>query len=109
MLLKNGDRISRKTIDGLVLDVAPERKEKIVAGVVQEWIEQGIKRGIEQGYKKGMAEGEARLLTKLLERHFGPLPDRVKKQIEKADADTLENWGERIINAPDLDAVFEEH
>jgi len=107
------DRISRKTIDGLVLDLAPERKEKIMAGVVQEWIDQGIEQGIEKGYKKGKAEGKAEgvasMLSKMLERRFGPLPENVKERIAKADSDTLASWGERVIDAPDLKAVFEKH
>ncbi|MCF6197940.1 MAG: Rpn family recombination-promoting nuclease/putative transposase [Hyphomicrobiaceae bacterium] len=99
------DRISRKTIDGLVLDVALEKREKIMGSVVDEWIEQGYK----QGKAEGKTEGVAGMLSKMLELRFGPLPERVKERIGKADADTLTNWGERVIDAPDLDAVFEKH
>jgi len=51
----------------------------------------------------------ASMLTRQLERRFGPLPELVRKRIEKADANTRESWAERLIDAPDLEALFEEH
>ena len=39
------------------------------------------------GIAKGRVEGESRLLKRLLERRFGPLPQWVSKQLECAKED----------------------
>ncbi len=62
--------------------------------------------GIAKGRVEGRVEGESRLLKRLLERRFGPLPQWVSKQLECAKEDELEIWGEAVLTAPSLEAVF---
>ena len=51
-------------------------------------------------------EGEARLLRKLLIRRFGPLPAWVEAKLAGAEPARLEVWGERVLEAVTLEAVF---
>ncbi len=70
----------------------------MLAERVMEWTEQGKEQGLQQG--------EATLLARLAERRFGPLPASVRERIEGADAKTLLCWGENLLAARSLDAIF---
>lgn len=56
--------------------------------------------------RRGELRGTARLLRGQLERRFGTLPPEVITRLEAADVDRLMVWGERVIDAPTLDAVL---
>ena len=51
-------------------------------------------------------KGEAKLLVRLLTRRFGELPAVVREQIAAADSDTLEQWGDLVLDARSLEEVF---
>ena len=74
----------------------------------EEGMQQGMQQGIQQGMQQGMQQGEAALLIKLLKRRFGMIPSSCINSIQKADADTLLKWGERVFDAQKLDDIFEE-
>jgi Putative transposase, YhgA-like/Domain of unknown function (DUF4351) len=90
----------------------------MVSNIAQEWIDegkalgllQGIVEGMEQGKAEGMeqgvARGQARLLTRQLTRRFGTLPAEVTARIDEAGTETLDTWGERLLDARTLDEVF---
>jgi len=59
-----------------------------------------------EGVKKGRVEGEACLLFRILERRFGPLSTETKLRIATTDADTLLVYGERVLDAKNLDDIF---
>jgi hypothetical protein len=56
--------------------------------------------------QEGRREGEAALLTRLLERRFGTLPDTAKDRIAAADVSSLEEWSLRVLDAGSLDEVL---
>ncbi|MBS0350785.1 MAG: Rpn family recombination-promoting nuclease/putative transposase [Proteobacteria bacterium] len=58
------------------------------------------------GLKQGMQRGEAALFTRLLKRRFHEIPEFYFNYIEKADADTLLLWGEKILDAKTLEEIF---
>lgn len=66
----------------------------------------GFKKGIEQGIEQGIERGESRLLYRLLQRRFGPLPEWVETRLTQASTSELETWGERLLDAATLEAVF---
>jgi hypothetical protein len=68
-----------------------------------------IQRGLQEGEAKGRLEGQADLLTRQLVKRFGPLSAEIHARLAQATTDQLERWGERLLDAPTLDAVFEEH
>ena len=66
----------------------------------------GIAKGIARGRVEGRVEGESRFLRRLLERRFGVLPEWASDQLRRASEQQLEAWGEALLTAPTLEAVF---
>ena len=66
----------------------------------------GMAKGVEKGRVEGRVEGQSRLLRRLLERRFGVLPSWATEQLANASEQQLEAWGEAILTAPTLEAVF---
>ena len=67
----------------------------------------GIAKGRLEGRQEGRLEGESRLLRKQLERRFGILPAWASDKLNSATEQDLESWGEAVLTAPTLDAVFD--
>ena len=67
----------------------------------------GIAKGRIEGRVEGKVEGEAKLLRRLLERRFGILPTWASDKLNSAAEQDLEAWGEAVLTASSLDAVFE--
>jgi flagellar biosynthesis/type III secretory pathway protein FliH len=81
----------------------------MLAERVQEWTQQWKAEGREEGREEGRKEGEITLLTRQLERRFGPLDETVKGRLERADAEQRLRWGERLLVADTLEAVFQDN
>jgi predicted transposase YdaD len=82
----------------------PEGEGTMLSLAAREWIAEGKA----EGKAEGLQEGQARTLLRLLERRFGPVSDAIRTQVTAADLNTLERWFDRAIDAPTLDAVFNE-
>lgn len=67
---------------------------------------EGLQEGLREGLREGLQEGEAKLLLRLLERRFGPLPEAIRQRVAGADAETLLVYGEKVLEARSLDEVF---
>jgi hypothetical protein len=52
--------------------------------------------------------GETVVATQLT-RRFGPLPDWATARLQAADVSQLEQWADRVLDAPSLEAVFIGH
>lgn len=74
--------------------------------IAQQWKQEGIQIGVLQGMQRGVEQGEAALLKRQLQHRFGELPLMYVKRIDKADAQTLLYWGEKLLDAKTLDDVF---
>ena len=46
------------------------------------------------------------LLQRLLSKRFGDLPPEMMQMIRSAEPKEIELWGERVLDAPSLQAVF---
>lgn len=68
--------------------------------------QQIAKEKLEEGRQEGRQEGEAALLSKMLELKFGPIPEWAKQNIDHADAAQLEQWAAKLLNASNLEDVF---
>jgi hypothetical protein len=68
---------------------------------IETWTDQWKKEGLQEGLK----QGEARILLRQLSIRFGTLPPEIREKIETADAETLLQWSERILDAESLDDV----
>jgi len=95
--------VRRNEQDGLQLAAGLGEEVKKMATSAAEKIER-------RGYKKGRDAGRAaalrKLLAGLLTQRFGPLPASATERLARADADDLARWGERVLAAPSLEAVF---
>ena len=76
------------------------------ASLVESNYGHGLREGREVGIVEGRLEGESKLLKRLLERRFGVLPVWATEKLSCASEQTLEAWGEAVLTAPTLEAVF---
>jgi len=72
----------------------------------REFLAQGRLEGLQEGRQEGRQEGEALLLQRQLARRFGPLPPAIVERIASATPAQLEQWGDRVLDAASLEAVF---
>jgi hypothetical protein len=56
----------------------------------------------EQGFRKG----QRLMLIRQLSRRFGLLPARLLDQVNGADAEAIEGWADRVLEAGSLEEVF---
>ena len=90
--------------------------DTMLAERIENWFEEATRKGVQQGRvegrmegrAEGRMEGEAKLLVRLLERRFGPLPQAVVDQLFQASETQLETWGEAVLSAASLQAVFDQ-
>ncbi|MGI9228390.1 MAG: Rpn family recombination-promoting nuclease/putative transposase [Gammaproteobacteria bacterium] len=75
-----------------------EEGDRIMTNLVDQWLA--------EGRAEGRAEGIAGLLTQQLQRKFGPLSEDIRQQLTQATPDDLEAWGNKILDAPSLEAIF---
>jgi predicted transposase YdaD len=92
-------------VEGMEQGVAQGMEQGVAQGMEQGKAE-GMEQGIAEGREQGVAQGQARLLTRQLTRRFGPLPAEVTSRIDAAGTETLDTWGERLLDAQTLDEVF---
>jgi hypothetical protein len=81
----------REALDRFV----PEQTERIMGWMTQPY------------FDKGKAEGEATILVRLIEKRFGDVPPHLRQRIFAADVATVEAWVDRVLDANDLQSVFE--
>ena len=74
---------------------------------IEKGVQQGLQQGLQEGLQQGLQQGESRLLRKQLERRFGALPTWASDKLNSAAEQDLESWGEAVLTAPSLDAVFD--
>jgi len=86
--------------------------DTMLAETIDSWFEEATRKGFEEGYRLGFRlgfrEGYMKQASKQLERRFGPLPQAVSARLAGATEAQLEAWGEAVLTAPTLDAVFSE-
>ena len=74
--------------------------------LIGEGEEREIAKGEARREKRGIVKGEAKSLSRLLERRFGPLPAALKARIGRAKLTQLDAWIDRVLDAKSMDAVF---
>jgi len=104
--------VDRPMLIKAIHQAQPEEAGTMVSLAAREWIAEGEAKGeaqgMAQGLAKGLHEGQARTLLRQLARRFGPLSDTVRARVETADLEALERWLDRVLDAPTLEAVFDE-
>ena len=76
-------------------------------------MQQGMQRGRDEGRQEGRDEGRreaaAALVGRQLAKRFGPLDTPVRSRLEQATLEQLDDWAERLLDAPSLEAVLGGH
>lgn len=67
-----------------------------------------IEEGMQQGMQQGRLAGEAHLLSRLLARRFGEVPPWALSRLQAASESELEVWGEALLSAASIEAVFDQ-
>jgi hypothetical protein len=100
-------------IDVANLDEFQEVQSMLAERVIEwteEWkrqgLEQGRQEGLRQGWQERRQESEATMLLRLLERRCGFLDEMSRRWIQAANAETLLDWGDRLLTARSLADVF---
>ncbi len=88
-------------------DAGHNELEALVGTIAETLFEQGEARGLLKGKAEGKAETTAGILTRLLEKRFGPLPGDIRARIAASGVEQAETWLDAVINdAPDLATIF---
>ena len=117
-LISAGTRFERQTyqwiLDALDTDLdtvlaAFETKGAKTVGVLVNSVIGRVRAvGAARGEARGEILGRASILNRLLERRFGRLPATVRERVRTASVQDLDAWGDAALDAPTLEAVFEE-
>ena len=86
--------------------IEESKKVQYITSVERIGMAKGIAKGRIEGRVEGRVEGVSRLLRRQLERRFGVLPEWASDQLTRASEQQLEVWGEALLTAPTLEAVF---
>jgi len=62
--------------------------------------------GMIEGKQAGLVEGERLVVTRLLEKRFGRLPESLQIRLEQATLAELEQWSLELLTANCLDDIF---
>jgi predicted transposase/invertase (TIGR01784 family) len=68
--------------------------------IVQDWMQRGLQKGLQQGLQQGL-QREKRLVMKQLERRFGKLSQKRRKQVKDLSIEEIEMLGETIFDLED--------
>ncbi|WP_058557862.1 hypothetical protein [Thiohalocapsa sp. ML1] len=60
----------------------------------------------EEGEKIGIQVGEANVVLFQLEQKFGPMPEAVRRRVQRADPATLLRWSGRVLTENSSDEVL---
>jgi predicted transposase YdaD len=82
---------------------APDEQREAVMSVMAQEREQGRV----EGRAEGKAEGKAETLLRLLDRRFNGVPKAYRTQVLAANADQLDAWIDAVLDAENIDAVFD--
>jgi putative YhgA-like transposase/uncharacterized protein DUF4351 len=93
-ILKGPVAVSDDLVHAALQRLVPNRENQIMGPFGQKY------------FDDGMAKGQASALARLLEKRFGAVPSGIRERISSADRASLENWLERVLDAPDLQSVF---
>ena len=82
------------------------KKTRFYQEIAEEERQEGWQQGKLEGKIEGKLEGEAAVLQRLLTKRFGPLSEQTQLRLKTV---TLELWADRILDAPTLSGIFDEH
>jgi predicted transposase YdaD len=89
----------------VVRATAPQKEQQMISAA-EHYLQQGRVEGREEGREEGRVVALRGAVTSVLRKRFGALAPEVEAVLAAAGAQTLEQWLDRAIDAPTLDAVL---
>jgi len=80
---------------------------EVIMGFFGNLIERGHQAGLQEGRQEGRQEERRVLVSRLLEKRFGPLSTAIQQRLQSATPEELEHWAMRMLEVDSLDAVFQ--
>ena len=77
-----------------------------ISPLEQSFIDKGLQKGLKKGLEQGRREGAMALLERQLIKRFGPLPQRIRNKLAKANEEQLGAWGDALSEAESLKQLF---
>ncbi len=96
------DDVPKAVIEEAFLAARPVDGVELLATASQEIVAEAAP-GIVAAAAPGI---EARMLTRTLERRFGPVPEEFRQRISEADERDVDRWMDRFYKADSLDQIF---
>jgi flagellar biosynthesis/type III secretory pathway protein FliH len=94
-----------------VTELEEEHKMEYVSSIERIKLEQKLHEGIGlgklEGLHEGRQEGESEMLSRLLLRRFGELPQWVQERVKTASRSDIESWFDCAMEAKTLRDVFQ--
>ena len=81
--------------------------EAMMGTIAEALMERGKAEGLKQSEARGLERGKAEILTRIMERRFGPLSSTVRDRIAAAGPDELDAWLDRVLDADSPEEVFD--
>ena len=107
-MLAEPNEVEAQVLREVLAEIVPGQEDRIMSIAAEQWKAEGIALGEAKGLQQGLQQGQARTLLRQLERRFGSVSESVRQRVSAADIDTLDQWLDRVLEAPTLDAVFDE-
>jgi predicted transposase/invertase (TIGR01784 family) len=98
--------IEPASIEAFLAREVGERAREAYMTTAERLEQQGLERGLERGRAEGRVEGLRAVLSKQLQKRFGPLSSTVSERLASATTTELEQWVERVLDASTVEDVF---
>lgn len=88
----------------LMATLKPKEKEDVLV-LTNPWLEEGKERGKEEGLVQGLVQGAQSTVIRILNRRFGVLPVKIRKQIQSLSGRKLDKLADAVLDLESLDAL----
>ncbi|WP_028302375.1 DUF4351 domain-containing protein [Oceanospirillum beijerinckii] len=78
----------------------------VFANRIDEWERQITDKTMQVGRSEGIVQGEQMLISRLLTKKFGELPDWAVEKLQSASPQELEKYEDNFLDAETLEQVF---
>jgi predicted transposase YdaD len=66
--------------------------------IVQDWVERGLQKGLQQGLQQGLHRGEAQIVLLQIEKLFGKISVKTRRQIENLPIKKIESLSKALLD-----------
>lgn len=97
------DHVDPAVLEDVLKEILPGEEATMMSITMERWKAEWTA----EGMAVGEARGKAASLARLLQRRFDSVPAGIRARIEGADSAQLDVWLDNVLDAPDLESVFQ--